>query len=234
MHQHAGVRNPVAGVSRRVAGKCHDLDAAPHIQDLSILEGAIDAEPRLPAPGVRDGKSCQRHGIGEDLARERPDLLCTYNWGSFDAVAAAASLGMSSHLHHEDGFNSDEARRRRRRRNWARRALLGRCSRVIVPSRVLATVAREEWRLRPEHVALVPNGVRVERFRPDGPGREEVRARLEERLGADFCTAVTRPPTVYRGNPFQIEVGLAYGGALPAEDLAHLNRFANRVPLQFL
>jgi DNA topoisomerase-6 subunit B len=30
---------------------------------------------------------------------------------------------------------------------------------------------------------------------------------------AEFYTAATRPPAVYRGNPFQIEVALAYGGA---------------------
>src|SRR5207245_4966650 len=27
-----------------------------------------------------------------------------------------------------------------------------------------------------------------------------------------FIATVTRPPKVYRGNPFQVEVGLAYGG----------------------
>ncbi len=48
-----------------------------------------------------------------------------------------------------------------------------------------------------------------------------------------FITSVTRPPKVYRGNPFQIEVGLAYGGPLPADRPAELYRFANRVPLLF-
>jgi DNA topoisomerase VI subunit B len=48
-----------------------------------------------------------------------------------------------------------------------------------------------------------------------------------------FITSVTRPPKVYRGNPFQIEVGLAYGGALPLEEPIELYRFANRVPLLF-
>jgi len=38
---------------------------------------------------------------------------------------------------------------------------------------------------------------------------------------------------VYRGNPFLIEVGLAYGGALPAEEPISVYRFANRVPLQY-
>ena len=48
-----------------------------------------------------------------------------------------------------------------------------------------------------------------------------------------FITSVTRPPKVYRGNPFQIEVGLAYGGPLPADRPIELYRFANRVPLLF-
>jgi DNA topoisomerase-6 subunit B len=38
---------------------------------------------------------------------------------------------------------------------------------------------------------------------------------------------------VYRGRPFQVEVGLAYGGALAAEELVELYRFANRTPLQY-
>src|SRR5439155_14999399 len=46
-----------------------------------------------------------------------------------------------------------------------------------------------------------------------------------------FITSVTRPPRVYRGNPFQVEVGLAYGGPLPADRPVELCRFANRVPL---
>jgi len=44
---------------------------------------------------------------------------------------------------------------------------------------------------------------------------------------------VTRPPKVYRGNPFQVEVGLAYGGSWPADKTIELFRFANRVPLLF-
>ena len=56
---------------------------------------------------------------------------------------------------------------------------------------------------------------------------------LQARVACEFATAVTRPPAVYRGNPFQVEVGLAYGGALPADELMELYRFANRVPLQY-
>jgi DNA topoisomerase-6 subunit B len=48
-----------------------------------------------------------------------------------------------------------------------------------------------------------------------------------------FIATVTRPPRVYRGNPFQVEVGLAHGGSWPADRSIELFRFANRVPLLF-
>jgi DNA topoisomerase VI subunit B len=54
---------------------------------------------------------------------------------------------------------------------------------------------------------------------------------LKKEVDAEFFVAVTRPPAVYRGNPFQIEVGLAYGGKLFGDSAAQLFRFANRVPL---
>jgi DNA topoisomerase-6 subunit B len=64
-------------------------------------------------------------------------------------------------------------------------------------------------------------------------GEELLDRGLRERLQADFFTSVTRSPAVYRGNPFQIEVGLAYGGDLPGEEPVRLYRYANRVPLQY-
>jgi len=64
-------------------------------------------------------------------------------------------------------------------------------------------------------------------------GAERLEESLREQMSAAFYTAVTRSPSVYRGNPFQVEVGLAYGGELPGDELTSLVRFANRVPLQY-
>src|SRR5213079_1934101 len=36
---------------------------------------------------------------------------------------------------------------------------------------------------------------------------------LHKQVPGEFYCAATRPPAVYRGNPFQIEVGLAFGGS---------------------
>jgi DNA topoisomerase-6 subunit B len=64
-------------------------------------------------------------------------------------------------------------------------------------------------------------------------GESLIERALRAEVEAGWFTAVTRRPTVYRGNPFLIEVGLAYGGDLPAEDPIVLYRYANRVPLQY-
>ncbi|MGH9461270.1 MAG: DNA topoisomerase VI subunit B [Vicinamibacteria bacterium] len=64
-------------------------------------------------------------------------------------------------------------------------------------------------------------------------GEEAIISGLKKRIEADFYDASTRSPNVYRGNPFQVEVGVAYGGSLPAEELAEVFRVANRVPLQY-
>ncbi len=48
-----------------------------------------------------------------------------------------------------------------------------------------------------------------------------------------FVTAVTRPPAIYRGNPFQVECGILYSKTLPGDELAKVFRFANRVPLLY-
>ena len=64
-------------------------------------------------------------------------------------------------------------------------------------------------------------------------GSKALLAGLLKEVEAEFFTATCRPPAVYRGNPFQIEVGLAYGGSLPGDELARVLRFANRVPLLY-
>jgi DNA topoisomerase-6 subunit B len=70
-------------------------------------------------------------------------------------------------------------------------------------------------------------------------GEEAIVAGLRKEIAADFYTAVTRPPTVYRGNPFQVEAGIAYAkpgenAELTADDPVRVMRFANRVPLLYM
>lgn len=64
-------------------------------------------------------------------------------------------------------------------------------------------------------------------------GEELLEKGLKKEVQAEFYTAVSRSPSVYRGNPFLIEVGIAYGGELQADGSARVLRFANRVPLLY-
>ncbi len=65
-------------------------------------------------------------------------------------------------------------------------------------------------------------------------GEELLEKALTSIHPAEFITATTRRPVVYRGNPFLVETAIAYGGAeLSADDAAIVYRYANRVPLQY-
>jgi len=64
-------------------------------------------------------------------------------------------------------------------------------------------------------------------------GETELEKGLRKEVNAEFYAATTRPPSVYRGNPFQIEVALAYGGNQPGDKTITLMRYANKVPLLF-
>jgi DNA topoisomerase VI subunit B len=85
-------------------------------------------------------------------------------------------------------------------------------------------------------------------------GEKAILHGLYKQIKGDFYTAVTRPPSVYRGNPFVIEAGLAFGKGpeqangkteRPAQplaegeqhdednELASVIRYANRVPLLY-
>src|SRR5256712_7949006 len=48
-----------------------------------------------------------------------------------------------------------------------------------------------------------------------------------------YAPPVTRDPAVYAGNPFQVEIGIVYGGDLPPDQPIEVLRFANRVPLLY-
>ncbi len=52
-------------------------------------------------------------------------------------------------------------------------------------------------------------------------GEELILQGLHKVVPAEFYAAATRPPAVYRGNPFQIEVGLAYGGGPTTHKITH-------------
>ncbi len=64
-------------------------------------------------------------------------------------------------------------------------------------------------------------------------GEDLMREGLKKELNPDFVASVTRSPSVYRGNPYQIEAAIAYGGDIDADGTFDALRFANKVPLLY-
>jgi DNA topoisomerase-6 subunit B len=60
-------------------------------------------------------------------------------------------------------------------------------------------------------------------------GEQRLLAGLRQVVPGEFFTAATRPPSVYRGNPFVIEAALAYGGGVAAQKVSReaLGEIAN-------
>lgn len=92
------------------------------------------------------------------------DLVLSYNWGAMDAVMAHRLLSrimpLPPLIHHEDGFNADEADRLDWRRNAFRRAALPTARAVVVPSHQLERTVRSAWGRRLP-VIRISNGIAV-------------------------------------------------------------------------
>ena len=108
-------------------------------------------------------------------AMQGHDLVLTYNWGAMDAVLAHRLYGgllqLPPLVHHEDGFNEDEADGLKTARNLYRRIALARASALVVPSRRLEGIARAAWHQPARRLHFIPNGIDcgafIERPRPD-------------------------------------------------------------------
>ena len=119
-------------------------------------------------------------------ALKQYDLVCTYNWGAINVVMAhtvfAETFGLPPLIHHEDGFNEDEATRIKTRRNWFRRAALGRTHRLVVPSATLEAIALGAWGQPRARVVRIANGIDTAAFgRKPRPGAFRVVKRDDER-----------------------------------------------------
>lgn len=139
-----------------------------------LLDRALEARVLDSLP--RAGTPATVRRLFKLLRELRPDALCSYNFGALDAVIAARLAGVNT-LHHEDGFNADEAQGYKRRREWLRRAFLPGVQQVIVPSSGLQRVAHDRWRLPAERIALIPNGIHCEQF-PRRDGNSALRTEL--------------------------------------------------------
>lgn len=125
-----------------------DADAPCEIHDVPYVKGNT----------VRNLLSFRR-----TLNVVRPDVLVTYNWGAIEW--AMANFGRACpHIHIVDGFGPEEADRQLPRRVLFRRLALARNTTTVVPSRTLHDIVTNIWRLKPDRVVYIPNGIDPGRF----------------------------------------------------------------------
>jgi L-malate glycosyltransferase len=94
------------------------------------------------------------------------DLVLTYNWGSMDAVGARRlhPANCPPLIHHEDGFNADEAMRLNWKRNAFRRLMLPAAQKLVVVSERLEKIALDVWHQPASRTERIPNGIDVSRY----------------------------------------------------------------------
>lgn len=143
------------------------VSAAP---DALGARAAIDPAVRVDFP--LSPPFAGRPGVGRfrDIANflKKYDLILTYNWGAMDAAMAhrlsSSVSAMPPLIHHEDGFNADEAAGLKPQRNLYRRVALGRASALVVPSVRLEGIARQVWKQPAAKVHLIRNGIDTARY----------------------------------------------------------------------
>lgn len=140
------------------------------------------------------------------LRRERVDVVHSHNWTSYyPAVVAARLAAVPWVVHGEHGRETAERSDRRLR---AKRLLAAGVSRFVAVSPEISQILVEDWRIRMERIAYIPNGVDLDRFRPDLPRHAGV---------GEF------------GFPQGAQVVLIVGGIRPVKDHATLVRAVAQV-----
>lgn len=142
-----------------VSGVADALGAREQIAPGIRYQIAQDPPPLTGKPSVARYEAIARY-------MRRFDLVLTYNWGAIDGVMARRAFpkGTPPVVHHEDGFNEDEAVRLNPLRNMYRRVALPAAHALVVPSHVLHAIAKRAWHQPDGRIHLIGNGIDVARY----------------------------------------------------------------------
>ncbi len=152
----------------------HFGDAASHtilsaVPDALGAREAIDPAIKVEFPGDAAPPLYGKPAPGRYLRLARYmqhfDLLLSYNWGSMDGVMARTLLSPFMKLpplvHHEDGFNEDEAVKLNWKRNAFRSVALKGAHALVVPSITLEEIALIDWFCPKTKVHRIANGIDI-------------------------------------------------------------------------
>lgn len=164
----------LGGKEARAVRLMNHFGGAAHHTILTAVPDALGARAAIN-PGIRADFPNNAPSLAgkPNLARYRQfadyfgnfDLILSYNWGAMDGVMARTIFHSITPLppviHHEDGFNEDEAVRLKRKRNWFRMVALARTDSLVVPSHTLEQIALKVWKQPDSRVRRIPNGIDV-------------------------------------------------------------------------
>jgi glycosyltransferase involved in cell wall biosynthesis len=164
----------LGGKEARAVRLMNHFGPAAHHTILTAVPDALGARGAI-APGIRADFPTDASSLAgkPSIARYRVfveyfkqfDLICSYNWGAMDGVMARTLFAGQTRLppvvHHEDGFNEDEAVRLKRKRNWFRMVALARTEALVVPSYTLERIALNVWKQPDSRVRRIPNGIDI-------------------------------------------------------------------------
>ncbi|MEG3178011.1 glycosyltransferase family 4 protein [Sphingomonas sp. RB3P16] len=131
----------------------------------AAIATGIDYEIAQNPPPLTGSPSVKRYEAIAAYMR-RFDLVLTYNWGAIDGAMArrVSSKGVPPLVHHEDGFNADEADGLKIERNLYRRFALTKADALVVPSQTLEEIALKAWKQPRERVHRIANGIDTARY----------------------------------------------------------------------
>jgi L-malate glycosyltransferase len=146
------------------------------VPDALGARDAIDPSIKVEFPGDAAPPLHGKPSIGRYRTLSRYmaqfDLVLTYNWGSMDAVGAKRLFpsGVPRLVHHEDGFNADEAVKLNWKRSGFRRLMLPAADAVVVVSNRLEEIATSVWKCPAAKLHRIPNGIDVAAYgKPPAP-----------------------------------------------------------------
>jgi L-malate glycosyltransferase len=133
---------------------------------------AIDAAVEVAFPGnvapALHGKPAPGRYLKLARYMQQFDLVLSYNWGSMDGVMAHRLLSpfmkLPPLIHHEDGFNEDEAVKLNWKRNAFRSLALTGSYALVVPSVTLEEIALIDWFRPTAKVHRISNGIDIPRY----------------------------------------------------------------------
>lgn len=169
----------------------HDVIALDeNYEALDLIPGLEPLDDNLPVFGDPLGRIFTARRIIKD---QNPDLMVTYNWGSAEFDLGNIIFPRCVSVHVQDGFGADETDTELLRRRLLRRFAYQRCSKVIVPSHTLETIATKNWKIKPSKLDYIPNGVDAQRFSPGSGTKIRKKYKISEDALVFGTVAALRP-----------------------------------------